>query len=151
MVPYLYTPREHHNVRTAQEYRAVHQAFIANRRFLGSRATVHDSPIPMVARVDASTWLIDCECGAGNATDPDWGVACCFGCGAIHETIAFPDLETADLIETVLLARLNPMIRYWQGETIAALAAKNLDLNAPVPDAVVEALAADAVAVEEQP
>lgn len=150
MVSYVYSPREHHNVASAAEYRDAHAKAIrkANRR--GSRAEVHTVSNSVVARVDANSWLIDCECGAGNATDPEWGIACCFGCGAVHDVIEFPDLDTSRLIEDVLVERPNPMARFWVGETLVALAAKNVALDIDVPDAVVDAIAAAPLRQERQ-
>lgn len=134
MVPIIYGPQEHHRVRSVEEYRRAQAAFIAKQAQSGARVAVHDSPAPLVARIDANTWLIDCECGAGNATHPDWALACCFGCGAIHTAIVFPDPLLRGAIETVLLGRPRPFDRSWRpGETLETLVAENLAINAAVP------------------
>lgn len=134
MVPFLYTARDHHSVRTAEEYRLAQMAWLARRAAAGGRAVVHDSPGALAARIDANTWLVDCECGAGNATDPAWGVAYCFGCGAVHRTIVFPDPSVRAAIEATLIARATPFDRSWRpGEPVAALAEENRSIGAAVP------------------
>lgn len=136
MVPFLYTPREHHSVTTPEDYSAKHAAFIAKKAAQGQRFAVHEVSTPMTARVDANTWLIDCDCGAGNATDPDWGVACCFGCGAIHTQVIFP--ADADLIAAVLTVRPRVLGRGWEpagyrgrerDQTVDDLLAENASLG----------------------
>lgn len=133
MVPFLYTTREHHNVRTPGEYAATHRQYIAKRRRGGARAQVHESLVDVAARIDCNTWLVDCECGAGNAIDPDHVpvVAHCFGCGAIHRRIAMPPIEIRQAIALALLARTKPKFRSWSpGETVADLARENELLSA---------------------
>lgn len=116
MVTHLYTPRDHHLVRTKDQYASLHAAKIAKRAKRGRRVEVHDSPAPLVAYVSANSWVVQCECGAGNATDPAWGVAYCFACGAVHRSIVFPD-DVAG-VEAALLDRGEVMTRHWQpGET----------------------------------
>lgn len=141
MVPFLFSPREHHNVQSVEAYRSVHAAFLAKRASRGARYVVHASPAPVTARVDANTWLIDCECGAGNATDPAWGLACCFGCGAVHEAIVFP--ADVDVIEALLLARPDVPRRGWDvGQSLVDLIRENVSVDADVPDMAIAAVIA---------
>jgi hypothetical protein len=156
MVPFLFTPRENHNVRDAAEYAAAQAAHIERRRAAGARFEVHVDPAPLVARVDANSWIVDCSCGAGNATDPVWGVAYCFGCGAQHFDIAFPDDPT--LIEALLVARPEVGRRGWDpGQSLSDLADENASIGAVIPDVVTVQLAeismkqAAAVDTEVQP
>lgn len=132
MVPFLYTPREHHQVRTPAEYEARHAQHLAKHLAHGGRARVHASSRVLTARVDCNTWLVDCECGAGNAVDPDWPpVAHCFGCGAVHRTVIFPEPVLRHAIERVLLCRVDPRLRSWRhGETVADLLFENVTLSA---------------------
>lgn len=128
MVPFLYAAREHHAVRSPAEYRERHAQKISEKANTGSRARVHASPVPLAARIDAGSWIVDCECGAGNATDPEWGFACCFGCGAIHEGVTFPD-DTVE-IAALLVLRPRPRDRAWQpGEAVDTLRRENADLG----------------------
>lgn len=142
MVPFLYTHREHHSAKSGEEYLARHAAFIARKRKAGQRFSVHESPGRLQAHVDANTWLVDCECGAGNATSPELGFACCFSCGAIHHNVVFP--EDHALIEALLVARPHVMKRGWDvGQTVVAMIAENVSVAAEVPDHVVDAVVAD--------
>jgi hypothetical protein len=141
MVPFLLTPREHHNVQTVAEYRARHAAFLGERRQRGARYAVHEVDTPIAARIDAGTWLIDCDCGAGNATDPEWGLACCFGCGAVHTRVEFPTPDTRSAIEALLIARPRTIDRAWRpGEAIVDLVQENLAIRAGIPEAATRAL-----------
>jgi hypothetical protein len=143
MVTFLYTAREHHGVNSAEEYAARHASFLAKKRARGMRFDVHESEGALVARVDANSWIVDCECGAGNATAPDWGVAYCFSCGAIHRAIVFPGQDNCDLIEAVLVERVKPMTRGWDpDQTLVDLVAENVFVGIDVPDIVIEAIAA---------
>ena len=66
---------------------------------------------PIAARVDAGRWLVDCPCGSGCSTRPDWGFACCFSCGAVHEAVTFPADVAA--IEAALMQQPSPARRFW--------------------------------------
>jgi hypothetical protein len=153
MVPFLYTPREHRSVATPEAYRADHVAFMARKVLAGGRFVVHEVVDPIKARVDANSWLIDCECGAGNSTDPDWGFACCYGCGAIHTNVRFPD--DVDLITQLLIARADVPRRGWDiagmldrrtgqtrkvDQTLVELVAENVSVQANVPETVIDAI-----------
>ena len=136
MVPIVYGPREHHAVRDAAGYRRAHQSFIARKARLGMRVAVHESPIVPTAKVDANSWIIVCECGAGNATDPEWGFACCYQCGAVHSTIVFP--REAAMIEAVLLAQPMATRRRWDPEvdTLESLVMASEARGLPIPQSV---------------
>lgn len=125
MLSVIPSPRERHHVRTPEDYRQKHASAIAQRVSRGARLVVHEVDVAKVARVDwENGWIVDCECGAGNCTNPEWGFACCFGCGAVHTTIRFP--RTWRRIERLLLARPKQQNRSWQpGETVKDVAALN--------------------------
>jgi hypothetical protein len=119
-------PREHHQVRSADAYRKAHAAAIAKQRRQGARLVVHVDTAPRLARIDFGSWLVDCSCGAGNATDPEWGIALCFGCGAAHTTIVFPDPAIRLNIEAEMLKREGLRNRFWlPGETVEQLRTEN--------------------------
>jgi hypothetical protein len=120
------TARELHSVRTPQQYREKHARAIATRAARGERVAVLETIAPLEARIDPqSGWIVDCDCGAGNATDPAWGFACCFGCGAVHVCLGFPVVWKA--IEALLLRRPRQENRGWRpGETLEDLRADNL-------------------------
>lgn len=121
---FILSPREHHAVRDAAEYERKHAAAIAEKARAGMRFTVREVPTPAVAYVSAGSWVIQCECGAGNATDPSWGMACCFGCGAVHRQVRFPKDVAA--IEAALVERPVVASRHWlPGETPQDLALQN--------------------------
>lgn len=116
MVSFILGPREHHGVATATAYEQQQASAIARLRESGARFAVHDVRAPLVAFVSANSWVVNCECGAGNAVDPVWGIACCFGCGAIHRSVVFPGDVAA--VEAALLERERPTERHWlPGET----------------------------------
>ena len=88
----------------------------------GHRVEVHDSG-RLVADINYGAWLVDCECGAGNATGPDWKIALCFTCGAVHK-VSFPKSYRA--IEKVLIKRPRTENRNWiAGEKLTELRAEN--------------------------
>lgn len=125
MVPFIETAREIHGVRSAQDYRRRQAAVLQTQTKRGGRSVVHDSTIPVVAYIAWNRWVIDCECGAGNATDPANPFACCFGCGAVHERVQFP--PNVQAIERVLLQRVKPSTRNWfPQETVDDLIAENV-------------------------
>lgn len=128
MVPYVETvigrDGAHAGITTPDEYLAAHRRFIGRKVSAGLRVRVHESLVLRQARVHVNQWIIDCECGAGNAVDPRWGgIACCFGCGAIHRNILFPQAWKA--IERELVARTEVSVRHWvPGESVEQLAAE---------------------------
>jgi len=124
MVNFILGPREHHMVKSPDEYRAAQMKFITARQAQGARYEVHMVDTPVSARVDHNSWVIDCECGAGNAVDPLWPNAHCFGCGAIHTNIVWP--INREQIEVILLQRVDVTKRNWHtGETEDDLRAEN--------------------------
>lgn len=124
MYKHLLTPREHHEVKSVEEYRRLHALKIAGKQSRGQRVDVHEVTEPFTARVEAGSWLFDCDCGAGVSTDPEWKMACCFSCGAVYMNVIFP--EDAAAIERLLVARPQKN-RYWlPGETLEQVRADNV-------------------------
>jgi hypothetical protein len=64
------TAQDIHLVSTAQEYRAWHAGHMAQRRRAGLQGKAADSTTPFDAYINHGRWVVDCPCGAGNATDP---------------------------------------------------------------------------------
>lgn len=122
-------PRELHSVRTPEAYREKHAKHIAARVREGHRLGVHQVLRLKAARIDwDSGWIVDCECHAGVSTDPRWGIACCFACGAVHTVVLFP-VEWPS-IERLLLARPQQKQRAWvPSETIEDLRAQNRSIG----------------------
>lgn len=125
MVPFLLTAREHHGVADVAQLRRRHRQALAHKARHGMRYQVHTVTQAVEAFVSAGSWVVLCPaCQSGCATDPRWGVACCFGCGAEYTQVVFP-VEVAS-IERVLLERPAQFTRNWQRpETVAALQAEN--------------------------
>jgi len=125
MVSFLYGPREQHRVNSVEKYLKAHRTAIAKKQHYGSQFVVHDEHAPIAAQIRGNAWVIQCECGAGNATDPQWQIACCFACGAVHRQVVFP--KDAAAIEKVLLERPKVQNRHWMpGETVDDLIAENV-------------------------
>ena len=125
MISFIMTAREHHRVKSAEEYLSRHTQKMNEKARRGSQFRVHEDPEPLTAYVNGGNWIVRCSCGAGNATDPQWRIACCYGCGAIHRTIAFP--PSAALSEGVRLLLDRPVAnRNWEpGETVDDLRREN--------------------------
>lgn len=84
----------------------------------------HDDERPMRAYVNHGRWIIDCPCMNGVIVSREWGSACCFACGAVYVTLAFP--AESDAIEAALLARPYRHQQNWfPGETVADLQREN--------------------------
>lgn len=134
MLAFLYTAREHHMVRSAGDLLARHRAFIERKARQGARFVVHPDESILVARVDSNSWLSDCpSCNAGVAIEPEWGIACCFSCGAVFRNIVVPDAETREQIEDALLARPFAPVRTWlPTESVADLHEQNLVRGLPI-------------------
>lgn len=144
MVPFIYTARENHGVKSADDYVRKQSGFIARLAKRGARFVVHDVVDPVEGRIDANRWLVDCVCGNCCATDPTWGIACCYACGAIYRSVTFPANEERQQVESLLVERKDLMDRAWApGETLVDLVAENVSIGADVPDAVIAAIAAD--------
>lgn len=120
-------PRELHSARTPEQYISKHSVWIERRKAEGHRVEPHLSHEPIAASVDRlSGWIVRCDCGSGNSTDPEWGIACCFDCGAIHTHVTFPD-EWRE-IERLLLLRPKQINRSWEPhESLADLRAQNAE------------------------
>jgi hypothetical protein len=126
MVTIIAGIREQHLVRDKEQLLVQHRAMIQRQAGRGARVAVHTSNAPKTAYIDLGRWVIDCDCGAGNATDPEWGIACCFACGAVHVSVVFPEDRTE--VERILLLRPESKTRNWkpqQGETAVLLAEEN--------------------------
>lgn len=122
----ILSPREHHNAKTPEDYRRIHATAIARKRRAGQRVTAHTVTDQTAARIDYGSWVIDCECGAGNSTDPEWGFALCFACGSEHTAIAFPARAARRVVEVLLLDRPQQKERFWSpGDDVAAIRAEN--------------------------
>lgn len=123
MHKHLLSPREHHAVKDVADYRRAHQLKIERKQAQGMRVEVHEVAEPIVARVDAGSWLVDCDCGNGVSTDPEWKMGCCFGCGAVHVNVIFPE-DHAE-IERLLVARPQKNRHWVPGETLEQVRADN--------------------------
>lgn len=118
------TARHQHRVKNEPALRAAHADFIKGLTNVGASARVHQSPVPVEAFISHGRWVGLCECGAGVATDPAFSAAYCFGCGAIHDAVIFP--EDREDIEHLLLARPRSENRNWAvGEKLRELLADN--------------------------
>lgn len=117
----------HHKIKTEADLLAWCTKQIAALRKAGyTELAMHEDPTPRLARVDLGRWIIDCDCGAGNAVHPDWSLSACPACGAIHRAIVFPPDRAT--IETVLDERAGPPQKFWKpGETVADLVAENVN------------------------
>lgn len=124
----IYGAKRLHNVRTPEELVAKHEAEIRKLADLGridnARPFVCEEPVH--ARIDGGEWLIDCDCGAGNAVEPGWPEARCFACGAVHVNVVMPDEDLRLNVEHVLSARRHTKNRWWSpGERLLDLAIEN--------------------------
>lgn len=109
-----------YRVRDAGSYLAAH--YHALKR--NGRPEQWESTEEKIAYVNHGRWVIDCECGNGCLTGPEWDVACCFDCGCTHTAIRFPDTATA--IEQLLIARPARANQNWRApETEADLRREN--------------------------
>ena len=120
-------------------YLGTHAKAITAQQRKGRRDAIHIHTVSdqKAAYINENRWLIDCECGSGAYVDPAVGVACCFGCGAIHTTVILP--ADRAVIEAVLIARPSPFTRGWRdqdkAETLADLVRENIAHGIDVPKA----------------
>lgn len=125
----ILSAREHHSVRSAEALRRAHASAIARRVRQGHRIAVEESAEPVPARINHGSWLVDCPCGAGCATDTEWRIACCFGCGTVHTVVVFPKDKNLAAIERLILARPRMQNRHWTPDesvkTVRAINAAN--------------------------
>jgi hypothetical protein len=120
------TARDLHRVRTEEELKALHAAFIARNAVRLRSVRIHAAREPKQARVNYGAWVFDCDCGAGVGADPEFTAAYCFGCGAIHTDVRFPERLERRNIEGVLLERPKSENRNWDvGESLEHLRADN--------------------------
>ena len=126
MIERASTVLRHHKVKTADDYLTFATRQIQKLRATGyTDLAIHDDHTPKRARIDWGRWVIDCECGAGNAVDPEWPFAACPACGAVHRNILYPPNREA--IEAALNARPNQRNRFWNpDETLDQLRTENL-------------------------
>ena len=121
------TYQDVHGVDSPLAYQSAHAMMIGRLRSRGRDVEVHDDDTPIPARVDDNRWIIDCDCGAGNAVQLDEEgatMARCFMCGAVHTAVVMPR-DRAE-IERLLIRRPEPSTRCWHPhETVADLAAQN--------------------------
>lgn len=92
-------------------------------------------PYEVTRRVEAyiggGVWRVLCRCGEAPHADPDWKLSCCFGCGAIHTNITFPD--NLEAIEALLAKRPVQLHRNWRTpETLEDLMAEQRAHGDPV-------------------
>ena len=93
------------------------------------------APVEIVSEIPAyvgnGCWRIHCRCGERTHTDPDWGIACCFGCGAVWTRVTFPEDWRA--IEVLLAKRAVQGTRNWQApETLDDLKLEQLAHGEPL-------------------
>lgn len=95
----------------------------AGRPFIASRG--------MEAYIGGGVWRVKCPCGERTHADPDWKLACCFGCGRIHADLVFP--EDRERIEKLLVLRPTIAERNWaQPETYEDLVAEQIAHGDPI-------------------
>lgn len=115
------TARDQYRTKTEGDLRLRHEAMIQKMTDRGVRGvSVHEVSAPKTAEVNHGIWLINCECGSGVAVDPAFSAAYCFGCGAVHTHIDFPDEEDRLNIEHALLSRDHSKNRNWKAEETLA-------------------------------
>jgi hypothetical protein len=123
MIPFIVDSRRKYRVESIQE-QAAHHAKRLSREGL----VPHTVETPVAAYVNDNRWLIDCECGSGNYTDPTLKTAYCYGCGAVHANVTFPAAADRVAIEEALIERPVPRTRNWYpSETVDTLIAENIE------------------------
>lgn len=122
------TARDKHLVRDENRLRELHRSKVEGAAKRGGRDRIHRVNDEKHARVNHGEWLFDCECGSGVAAAPEFSSGYCFGCGAIHTRVVFPDPEDRLNIEYLLLARPRSENRNWEPtETLTDLAIQNAE------------------------
>ena len=95
----MQTAADIHNVKSEAEYLAWHIEFCARNRATGlTDVRPHRVESVLTAYINHGRWVVDCECGAGNAVHPEWMIACCGSCGAIHSGIVFPTTDDVAVV-----------------------------------------------------
>lgn len=74
---------------------------LATRRHIAVRDI--DDKFPVVARIDHSRWIADCDCGGAEYVDPDETIFFCFSCNNVAfngkiRTVTFPLKEKLEEI-----------------------------------------------------
>lgn len=83
------------------------------------------------AYVGYGAWRIKCRCGERTHADPEWRLACCFGCGAVYTNVVFPPERYE--IERLLALRPVQGHRNWAPpETYDQLVAEQIAHGDPV-------------------
>jgi len=101
-------PEIAHRVYSPAEYVARAKVVIVG---LGGRPDmVRESGLTLPAFVSDGRWVVQCACGNGPSAHPDWRIAVCFECGAIHQVGMPTDWRAG---EAALLARQHPHQRHW--------------------------------------
>lgn len=115
--------------RTRESYFRAQMVFLASNAASGAPFTVDTQRFAFIGN---GAWRITCtKCGEPPCTDPDWGVSCCFYCGAIHTNIVFPDNYRE--IEALLVKRHVPHQRNWAPpETLEDLINEQIAAGDPV-------------------
>lgn len=114
--------------RTPETYRVAQHLFLSR-----NPAAVAPFEVDKLrqALIGGGIWRIECsKCNESPHTDPEWGISCCFGCGAIHTNIHFPDNYRA--IEELLVKRPVQYQRNWSSsETFADLVKEQVEAGDP--------------------
>lgn len=102
------TPEIAHRVTSPEHY--VDWARTAHVGLGGKASDVRESGLTLDAYVSDGRWVVQCPCGNGPSAHPEWKIAVCVECGAIHRVGMPRDHRAA---EAVLLARAHPHERHW--------------------------------------
>lgn len=115
----------HHKILTPADYVAFARRQVERLRQAGyTELAMHEDDQPKLARIDWGRWLIDCGCGAANDTHPDWPLAACAACGAVHRNVIHP--ENRAEIEGILDLRPKKAQFWYPHETADQLRAENI-------------------------
>lgn len=102
------TPETQHRVGTAEDYVAwVRQAHV---NLGGTPQDVAPSGLTLDAYVSDGRWVVQCPCGNGPSAHPEWKIAACVECGAVHGVRVPRDWRRG---EAALLGREHPHQRHW--------------------------------------
>ena len=116
-------PEEEHGVSTPNEYvrlLLVNRARLARRRLSTPAPHIVNDATPIVRQ---GRWLIACVCGYFPVYDPEWELAVCLNCAAVHRSAPSSNWREA---EAVLMRRPDVVTRNMEsGETVADLRREN--------------------------
>ena len=132
-------PLEAHGARTPQEYYLLQYGFIKQ---LKNTYSQFEWDVPwmdvLVAHpiVRAGRWVVFCRCGNAPSVDPEWHLALCFECGAIHAAI--PIRKDWKDVEQVLMHRPLLHQRNCNNESLDELIKENIENGDPVPDTIID-------------